>query len=170
MKYIIEYYIRLALLSAKPQDGPSSYVFQRILICLYLGLSILNALAIYGFSRGAIHGVLDLILLYMFTRLILRDKKERINQTFNAFLAVGVVIGLLHTISSYVFIVDQNTQAISGIGKILFLLIFIWIIIAYGHIVRHAAELTLAAGISISLGYTLLNAMMLLSISEMLRI
>ncbi len=170
MKYIIEYYIRLALLSAKPQDGPSSYVFQKILICFYLGLSILNALAIYGFSRSAVHGGLDLILLYMFTRLILRDKKECINQTFNAFLGVSVFIGVLHTIFSYTFIVDQDTQTISDLGKILFLLVFIWIVIAYGHIVRHAAELNLAVGVSISLGYTVLNAMMLLSISEMLKI
>lgn len=170
MKYIIEYYIRLALLRAKPQDCPSSSAFQMILICLYLGLSILNALVIYGFTKGAIHGVLDLILLYVFTRLILRGKRERVNQTFNAFLGVGVVIGLLHTICSYVFIVGQSTKEISDVGKILFLLIFIWIIIAYGHIVRHAAELNLPSGISISLGYTMLNAMMLLSISEMLRI
>ena len=170
MKYIIQHFIRLAFLSTSPQDCPSSSALQKVLISLYLALSILNALAIYGFARGAIHGVLDLILLYIFTRLILRDKKERVNQTFNAFLGVGVVIGLLHTLCSYVFIVDQNTQDISGLGKILFFLIFIWIIIAYGHIVRYAAELNLASGISISLGYTLLNAMILLSISEMLRI
>jgi hypothetical protein len=170
MKYILEYYIRLALLRAKPQDCPFSYTLQKILICLYLGLSILNALAIYGVTRGAIHGVLDLILLYVFTRLILRGKKERSNQTFNAFLGVGVLIGLLHTICSYVFIVDQSTQEISDLGKGLFFLIFIWIIIAYGNIVRNAAELNLATGISISLGYTLVNAMMILSISELLRI
>ncbi|MFK7794573.1 MAG: hypothetical protein AB8B89_04420 [Gammaproteobacteria bacterium] len=170
MKYILEYYIRLALLSAKPQDCPSSKAFRIILIYLYLGLSILNALLIYGFTKGAIHGVLDLILLYIFTRLILRGKKERINQTFNAFLGVGVVIGFLHTICSYVFIVDQNVKDISSVGRLLFFLMFIWIIIAYGHIVRHAADLNLSSGISISLGYRLLNAMMLLSISEMLRI
>jgi hypothetical protein len=170
MKYIIQHYIRLALLKASPQDCPSSYASLKVLMGIYLALSILNALAIYGIAVGAILGVVDLILLYMFTRLILRDKKERVNQTFNAFLGVGVLIGLIHTTCFYAFILDQNTQSISGVGKIVFFLIFIWIIIAYGHIVRYAAELNLAAGISISLGYTLLNAMMLLSISEMLRI
>ena len=170
MKFIIQYYIRLALLSTSPQDFPPSYTWQKILISLYLGLSVLNALAIYGFSRGAIHGVLDLILLYIFTRLILRGKEARVNQTFNAFLGVGVLIGLFHTLCSYTFITDQNTQDISGLGKLLFFLIFIWIIIAYGHIVRCAAELNLASGISISLGYTMLNAMMLLSITELLKV
>ncbi len=170
MKYIFEYYIHLSLLREKPQDCPFSYTFQKILLCLYLAPSILNALAIYGFARGAVHGVLDLIILYIFTLLILRGKKERVNQTFNAFLGVGIFIGSLHTICSHAFIADQNVQNISGIGKILFFLIFIWIIIAYGHILRYAVGLNLAAGISISLGYTLLNSMMLLSISEMLRI
>ncbi|MDW3096417.1 MAG: hypothetical protein R8G33_12150 [Gammaproteobacteria bacterium] len=170
MKYIIEHYIRLAFLSAKPQDCPLSLALQKVLICLYLFLSIINALAIYEVSSGAVYSVVDLILLYVFTKLILRGKKERFNQTFNAFLGVGIFIGLLHTICSYSFIVDQNTQMISALGKSLFFIIFIWIIIAYGHIVRHAAELNFSAGLSISLGYTLLNAMLLVSISEMLRI
>jgi hypothetical protein len=170
MKYIIQHYIGLAFLKLSPQDCPSSDVLQKMLICLYLSLSVLSALVIYGFARGAILSVVDLILLYMFTRLILRDKKQRVNQTFNAFLGVGILIGLPHALCSYAFIVDQNTQDISGLGKILFLLIFIWIVIAYGHIVRHAAEIKLSSGISISLGYTLLNGMMLLSISGMLRI
>jgi len=170
MKYIFQHYIRLALLRASPQDCPSSYVLQKILICLYLTLSILNSLAIYSFARGAVHSVLDLIILYLFTRLILRGKRERVNQTFDAFLGVGVLIGVLHTLCAYIFIVDQNTQDISGFGKAIFFFIFIWIIVAYGHIVKHAAEINLASGISISLGYTLLNAMILLSISDMLRI
>lgn len=170
MQYIIQHYIRLAFLSAKPQDCPFSLTLQKILICIYLLMSIINALAIYEVSRGAIYSVVDIILLYMFTKIILRGKKERFNQTFNAFLGVGIFIGLLHTICSYSFIVDQNTQMISGFGRSLFFVIFIWLIIAYGHIVRHAAELNFSAGLSISLGYTLLNAMLLVSISEMLRV
>ncbi len=170
MQYIIQHYIRLAFLSAKPQDCPFSLALQKILICFYLLMSIINALAIYEVSRGAIYSVVDIILLYMFTKIILRGKKERFNQTFNAFLGVGIFIGLLHTICSYSFIVDQNTQMISGFGRSLFFVIFIWLIIAYGHIVRHAAELNFSAGLSISLGYTLLNAMLLVSISEMLRV
>lgn len=170
MKFIIEYYARMALLNTKPQDYRSSQSLRATLIAIYMVLSVVNALALYGLWRGVIHSLLDLVILYMFTQILLRNKRERVNQTFNAFLGVGICIGVLHTICSFVFIVDQNQQTISDLGKILFFIIFIWIVVAYGHIVRHASELNLATGISISLGYTLVNAIMLISASQLIGI
>ncbi len=168
MKNIFEYYFRLAILQAEPQDCPSSNAWQIILIASYIILSIINALALYDVLRGLIHSILDLAILYLFTLLLLRSKRERVHQTFNAFLGVGICIGLLHTFCSYVFIDNQSQESISDIGKIFFFMIFVWVVLAYGHIIHHASDSNLAAGVSISLGYTLVNAILLLSLSEML--
>ncbi len=170
MRDIFYYYFRLALLSAKPQDCPSSQALQKFLIVIYLLLSIINALALYNAYGAVTLSVLDVFLLYVFVLLLLHTKRERIHQTFNAFLGVGILIGLMHTICSYMFILDQDPRAISGVGRTFFYIVFIWGVLAYGNIVRHATEVNLSTGISISLGYTLLNAMMLLSISKMFRI
>ncbi len=168
MRYLIKYYFRMAFLQAEPQECPPSRVWQAILILLYVLLSIINALALYGVWRGFVHSILDIAILYLFTHLLLRNKKERIHQTFNAFLGVGICIGLIHTFCSYSFIEDQSQQTISDLGKLFFFSIFIWVVIAYGHIIHHASGSNFAAGVSISLGYTLINAIILLSLSEML--
>ena len=167
MRDIFDYYFRMALLRAKPQDCPSSRALQKFLIVIYLLLSIINALALYDVWGAAALSVLDVSLLYVFVLFLLHTKRERTHQTFNAFLGVGILIGLMHTICSYMFILDQDPRAISGLGRTFFYIVFIWGVLGYGNIVRHSAEVNLATGISISLGYTLLNAMMLLSISEM---
>ena len=168
MRYFLQYYFRMAFLQAKPQECPPSSAWQTILIMIYISLSILNALALYGAWRGFVHSLLDLAILFLFTQLLLRNKKERIHQTFNAFLGVGICIGIIHTFCSYIFIEGQSQQTISDIGKLFFFSIFIWVVIAYGHIVHHATGTNFAAGVSISLGYTLINAIILLSLSEML--
>ncbi len=168
MHYLIQHYFRMAFLQAEPQECPPSQVWQAILIVLYILLSILNALALYGVWRGFVHAILDLAILYVFTCILLRNKKERIHQTFNAFLGVGICIGLAHTFCSYMFIEEQSQQSISDLGKLFFFSIFVWVVIAYGHIIHHASESNFAAGVSISLGYTLVNAIILLSLSEML--
>ena len=168
MNYLFQYYFRMALLQAKPQDCPPSQVWQSILIASYILLSIINALALYSAWRGFAHSVLDILILYVFTHMLLRNKKERIHQTFNAFLGVGICIGLVHTFCSYLFIADQSQQSISDLGKLFFFLIFIWVILAYGHIIHHASDSNFAAGVSIGLGYTLINAIILLSLSEFL--
>ncbi len=170
MQHLIQYYFRAVLLKANPQDCPSSYVLQLTLIFLYLALSIFNTLALYDLWRSVTHSMLDLAVLYLFVQILLTKNRERIHQTFNAFMGAGICIGLVHTIFSYIFIVDRNQESISELGTILFFLVFIWVVVVYGHIVRHAVGVSLLSGISISLGYTLINAFLLLTIIDVLDI
>ena len=160
----------MALLKANPQDGPSSKALRNTLMVFYIILSVINALSLYDVTRGFFHSVIDLSILYLFTQLLLRTKPQRIHQTFNAFLGVGLCIGLIHTICSYSFISGVDEKTISDLGRIFFFIIFVWIIVAYGHIVRHAIDVNLAAGASISLAYTLINAFVLLIISQVMGI
>ncbi len=170
MRCIAEFYFRLALLQAKPQDLSPSYVLQKILIGIYFSLSVLSSIALYGWMTSIILSLIDLLVLYVFSQLVLRNNKQRLHQTFNAFLGTGVIIGLLHSIFSYLLIENNTPQTISGAAVFLFLLIFLWLVVTYGHIVRHAADTSLSVGISISLGYIIFNAMILLSIAEMLKV
>ena len=104
-----------------------------------------------------IHGVIDIAMLFLFTYLLLRHKKQRINQTFNAFLGVGLLIGLVHTMSTMVFSIDQQTQNIPVTAQLIFFVIFIWVIVVYGHIIRHATETSMAIASCISLVYIVLQ-------------
>lgn len=166
MRHIFLYYFRMATLRANPQDGPGSKALQTVLIVFYIVLSVINALSLYDVTRGFFHSIIDLGILFVFTLLLLRTQPQRVRQTFNAFLGVGLCIGLIHTICSYSFISGEDEKTISDLGRIFFFIIFVWIIVAYGHIVRHAIEVNLAAGASISLAYTLINAFVLLTLSQ----
>ena len=170
MTAFILHYVKLTLLRAAPQDMPASSVLQKILIILYFLLSILNAESINNLLHTLVHGIIDLLMLFVFTYLLLRENKQRINQTFNSFLGVGLVIGVVHTIGVGLFSVNQDPQSISDLARIIFFIIFIWVIVVYAHIIRHAAEVNMAVASCIGLIYIVLNVMMLVSISELLKV
>ena len=168
MRYLIQFYSRLVFLQVKPQDCPPSEQLRLFLLVTYFLLSIFNSLAVYDIGQGAVHTVVDIAVLYLFTHVLLSTRKERILQTLNAFLGAGIIIGLVHTIFSYALIEDRSQESVSETGTLIFFTIVIWLIVVYGHIVRHAAEVSLPAGISISLGYTIINAIFILTVVQAL--
>ena len=161
--------MKLALLKAGPQDLPASHMLQKLLIIFYFLFAALNTSSMQTLSLSLIHGLADIVMLFLFTYLLLRDKKQRVNQTFNAFLGVGLVIGVIHMVSTVFFPVNQDAQNISSIAQIIFFVIFLWVIVVYGHIIRHATETTMGIACCISLAYIVLNVMMLVSISDWLK-
>lgn len=169
MTAIIHHYVRLALLKAAPQDMPASSVLQMVLIFFYFILALINTSSINKISYSLIHSMLDLAMLFVFAHVLLRDKKQRINQTLNAFIGVGLVIGVLHTLSALVVPVSQDPQNISAFAQLIFFVIFIWVVVVYGHIIRCATEINMSVACAISLGYIVLNVMVLVSVSEFLK-
>lgn len=170
MNQLIQYYINMVMLKAKPQDCPVSQGLQNILIMIYLVLAVISALSIYNLWGSLFTSVLDLGVLYMFTHVLLGSKRERIHQTFNAFLGSGIIIGVFSAVCSYLFQVDPETDVISDGGIIVFLLIFFWIVAVFGHIIRHAVDTSLSVGIALGLGYVIVNTIVIITFSELLRI
>lgn len=139
-----------------------------MLLVAYFLISLINTLAVYGFTRSIVHSVADLVVLLLFTKFLLAKHKERIPQTLNAFLGAGIIVGVVHTIFSYGLISDRDLTEISQITKLIFFAIFIWVVVIYGHIIRHAVEVTLPAGISIALGYVMVSIIVISSIANSL--
>lgn len=169
MGSIIQYYVKLALLQAQPQDMPASYMLQKMLILFYFIFVVINTLAVHEIWQSVLHGAIDLAMLALFTYLLLKDKKQRFNQAFNALLGVSLMIGIVHALVSVLFSIDVSSQEIPAVAQLIFFIIFIWVVIVYGHIIKHAVEINMPAAISISLIYIVLNVLMLLSISQLLK-
>ena len=163
MNQLIRYYINMVTLKAKPQDCPASQSLQNILIMIYLVLAVISALSIYNLWGSLVTSVLDLGILYMFTLVLLSSKRERIHQTFNAFLGSGIIIGVFSAVCSYLFQVDPETDAISDAGIVVFLLIFFWIVVVFGHIIRHAVDTSLSVGIALGFGYVIVNTIVIIT-------
>ena len=169
MTAILRHYVKLVLLRAAPQDMPASASLLKILVLLYLILAIVNTSSVNGISYSLIASVIDLAMLFIFTHLILRNKKYRFNQTFSSFMGVGLVIGVVHALSLAMFSIDQDPQNMSEFVRLIFFVIFIWVVVVYSHIIRHAADTSMAVASCISLAYIVLNVMMLVSVSELLK-
>ncbi len=169
MNTLIRHYVRLVLLRAAPQDLPASAVLQKILVVLYFILAFINTSSINNLTHSIIHSIVDLSMLFLFTHILLRDKKQRVNQTFNSFIGASLVIGVVHTLGTVMFSVDQDPQNISNMARLIFFIIFVWVIVVYAHIIRHAVEVSMSAASSISLIYIVLNVMVLVSVSGLLK-
>ena len=168
MHGLIRYYINMTMLKTTPQDCPVSQGLQNSLIIIFLTLSIISALPTYNLWGSVFTSLLDLGVLFFFTQVLLSNKKERIHQTFNALLGTGIVIGIVITICSYIFDIDPKTETISDAGIFAFFLIFIWFVIVYGNIIRHAVDTSLSVGIAISVGYVIVNMIVLITFAEIL--
>ncbi len=169
MSTLIQHYLKMSILKSAPQDLPASSVLQLILITLYFILALINTSSINNLSNSMIHSIVDLAMLFLFAHVLLRDKKQRINQTLNAFIGVGLIIGVIHTVSSVLLPSSQDPQDLSAITQLIFFIIFIWVVVVYGHIIRHATETNMVVACSISLIYIVLNVMVLVSIAEFLK-
>jgi len=169
MKSVLQHYIKLALLKAEPQDMPASNVLQAILIFLYIIFAVINTSSMYQIWQGLLHGVIDIMLLALFAYIIVRSNKARFNQTLNAFLGVSLVVGLVHAVSTLFIPMGPQVHEIPELAQIIFFIIFIWVIVVYGHIIRYAADVGMAVATTISLFYIILNVMILVSLSGLLK-
>ena len=170
MNKLIEYYLNMVMLKARPQDCPASKGLQHFLVVIYFVLAVISALSIYNIWGSVVTSLLDLTILYMFTLVLLSNKKERTHQTFNAFLGSGIIIGVVSALCSHLFQINPETETISDAGIIVFLLIFVWIVIVFGHIIRHAVDTSLSIGIALGLGYVIINTIVIITFSDLLRI
>ena len=162
MQAIISFYARLTLLRNTPQDGPVSDVLQKLLMTLYLISGTTKSLMFYDMTRSMASSVIDLLFLILFIRVLLASKQQRIHQTLNAMLGVGIILSAVLTVASHNFIVGPDTKTLSSLASIIFFLIFAWVVLIHAHIVRHAMDATLSVGVMISLGYSFVNTIVVM--------
>lgn len=168
MLAILQHYFKMTLLKSAPQDLPASSFLSVILIALYFILALLNATR-GNFSQALIHNLVDLVMLIVFTYVLLAGKYQRVNQTLNAFLGVALIIGVIHTLSSVLSPSSQQPENLSVLTQLIFFVIFVWVVVVYGHIIRHATETSMGVACAISLIYIVLNVMVLVSLAEFLK-
>ena len=157
-------------LQAKPQDCPASQALQLILLFAYFLVSVFTALVIFDVWDSIAHTILELALLYIFTQLLLFNARERIHQTFNAFLGTGILVGVVTAVFSYALIDQNSDELVSPSDFGVFSIVYLWLLVVYGHIVRHAIDVKLSTGIGIILAYALASIILRQYVSMILGI
>ncbi len=153
MVALLKIFIDMCLLRAAPQDLPCSHFLLILSVAVYflvgLGISLADqdmglALLSAGVDTGLMIGL-------AYLGLWIRDFGARFMQTVTALCGTGVLFELLSW--PLVVTLQQLGENASGALPVLLVALFIWIIAVIGNILRHALELSLWAGIGISLLY-----------------
>lgn len=164
MQGLIQFYTHLTLLRSKPQDGPVSDQLQRILMIIFLISATTKSLMFYDMTRSMVSSVIDLIFVIIFVRVLLASKPQRMHQTLNAMLGAGIVMTAVLTLAAHNLIVGSDTKTISSLASIIFFLIFIWVVLVHAHIIRYAMDATLSLGVMVSLGYSFVNTIVVMTL------
>ncbi|MCB1773112.1 MAG: hypothetical protein KDI88_05810 [Gammaproteobacteria bacterium] len=155
MQALIRFFFELALLRRAPQDLPAS---PALLVLFALGgivIGALNGREIFGGIREAGGAnVLDLLLtmVMLFVLLQFKGNAERWQQTTTAFLGVGLLAGVAMLVIGAL----SDSLNVPELAVFADLVLAIWLHIALGHVLRHALDIPLMAGVVIVLAYTMM--------------
>lgn len=144
--------IDICLLRAAPQDLPASRPLLLAALAAYAAAGVLGVLDVVGFHSAVAAAVVDTLLLAAVTQLVLRWRglESRVTQTLTALAGTGALLSLL-------------AWAAAGLVREVFqpewvwAVFLVWYTLVFGHIVRHALSITLAAGVAASLLYLMLS-------------
>lgn len=159
MQTLFKAFFDLCLFRLGPQDLPAS----RFLLSFGILLSILVSLAALSISRVSAMGYLlgDLLNLLLeaallYAALSYLRLRARFEQTFVALLGSGVLLQLLSLPALVLIIGAEPGQALREFGLLFLLGVLGWNLAVMGHILRHAFEMRLAAGVLLAVVYFLL--------------
>jgi hypothetical protein len=154
MHALARFFVQLALLRAAPQDLPASTALLALLAALGVLVGTVNGARIFG-GAGAAFGanLLDLAMTLALLALLvgLRGFGGRWLQTATAFQGLGVLAGLAMLVTQ----AFADLLSAVDVAVLVDLVVAVWLHVALGHVLRHALEVPLMAGVLIVLAYTM---------------
>lgn len=152
----INFFFNVCLFKAAPQDAPASKTVEYSALLGYWAAGV--ALTMFGqpFIQAVIVATIQTLISVFFLHLVLwiRGNPERIVQTITAFAGSGIII----VIAAFPLIAWYQPEMEAGtVLQFLGLLLIIWQTVVVGHILRHALDVPVFAGIGIALVYMYLS-------------
>ncbi len=153
----LNYYWRLCRLQALPQDAPRSTISQYIAITLYFVTGTIITLFSQNFATSILVAALQTILLIFVIQIALWIKKmpERIIQTISASAGTSAVIAVIAM--PLLVWVSQAGVGSENVFMVFWLALVVWETAILGHILRHSLEISLLAGLGVSLLFMYLS-------------
>ena len=144
--------IGICLLRASPQDLPASRAGMLGALVAYAAAGVLGVLDVLTFENAILAAAVDTLLLTVVTHLVLpwRRLENRLTQTLTALAGCGAFLSLL-------------AWGAAGLVREVFqpewvwAVFLVWYTLVFGHILRHALSISLAAGVAASLFYLIFS-------------
>lgn len=158
--------IGMCLLRASPQDLPASRAGMLGALVAYAAAGVLGVLDVLTFENAILAAAVDTLLLAAVTHLVLqwRRLENRVTQTLTALAGCGALLSLLAWGAAG--LVREAFQPEGVLGSVtapslahswVWAAFLVWYTLVFGHVLRHALSITLAAGVAASLLYLIVS-------------
>jgi hypothetical protein len=147
-------YLDVALGRRGPQDIPASHPLLVGTFAAYFVLTVALARVAESWSTAFRAAVVDAAVLTAFVAAVLwlRSRTSRWLQTLTALTGVGVLFTAA-AIPPFMAIEHLGGSPVAAVASVMTLVLFVWNLLAGGHILRHALSVPFPAGVMVALAY-----------------
>ena len=149
---LLKTYLRLCLLRANPQDLPGSGVLVLSSLAAYAAMDVVGVLDIISPASALMAAAVDTLILVAVTHLALRWRRfeNRFSQTLAALAGCGALLSLAAWV-----VAAMAGRTISP--EWIWAPFLVWYTVVFGHVLRHALSIPMAAGIAAGFLYLMLS-------------
>ncbi len=153
--------LEMMRLRARPQDLPASDALLLASVAAVAVASLVGVAQMFPLGRGAARVACDLVIQLALLRLALQvvGRGVRFRQTFTAICGTGTLFMLI-ALPLYSIVGDQTGGDPATFAAVLLLPIYAWSVIVTGHILRHAFDVRMVAGIGLAIGYVVITVLL----------
>jgi len=165
---LLRFFIDLCLLRARPQDLPASPLLLVLVAAIGVSIGTPAAAPVFG-SLFAGFGVslVDAAVLAGFIAVLLRFRgyPERFVQSATSALGANLVLSAIGLPLQWALPQDPEAASLIGqLASVIFQFLILWIVVVIGHVLRHALNIGLLAGVGLAFGYAILSGLVILSL------
>ena len=135
----------------RPQDLPASSILLMLSLGIYTLVSMILSLFQLSVERAILSALLDTSLLILLTSSLLAIVRysARISQTLTALAGTNSILGILCI--PLLFWLKQFQPGEVALPELLLLVLIVWNIVVYAHILRHALEIPFFVGVILTI-------------------
>lgn len=148
---LLSFFFRLARLQQAPQDLPASLPLLVLCAIADVLVGVVGGSRYFGdLGTALLANLVDLAVVAAMVWLLLsvNDKQARFLQTLTALYGLGTLFGLVMLFPQQLSLLTEANQ----LAGLLMLAVLVWAHVAMGHVLRHALDKRLAAGIALAVG------------------
>lgn len=147
----------IVLLRSAPQDVPASPVLCWLLLAGTYTVGFIMGAFIFEPLKNAAFNAFDLGLLLVFLYVVLQYKKysNRFLQTTTTVCGVFIIFSLLQLPIYWLLVTGYlpEQDPLFSIAQLCLLMLLVYFIVVFGHVLRHALSTSMLAGTMLALGY-----------------
>jgi hypothetical protein len=161
MQYYLNLFTRILLLRAAPSEVPASPALFWLVFMALLGLALVRGLFLLEPLDNFVFNIVNLgmMLAFVYALLYLVKRSPRFLQTAIAVCGVNVLFYLLDFPAYWLLVSEALPQQhlLVTVAALYLYALLVFSVVVFGHILRHAMELSTVAGVLIALGYYVAN-------------